>query len=67
MRRDHGARQPCRQELAIVRMATEGIHNKEIGGRLCLSVRTFENKLHAAYEKLGVEGRNELAEALRER
>jgi DNA-binding CsgD family transcriptional regulator len=27
-------------------------------------VRTVENKLHTAYEKLGVDGRAELAEAL---
>jgi len=32
--------------------------------RLYLSHRTVENKLHAVYEKLGVEGRAELAEAL---
>jgi DNA-binding CsgD family transcriptional regulator len=32
--------------------------------RLFLSHRTVENQLHAAYGKLGVQGRAELAQAL---
>jgi DNA-binding NarL/FixJ family response regulator len=35
-----------------------------IAERLYLSHRTVENKLYAVYEKLGVHGRAELAEAL---
>jgi DNA-binding CsgD family transcriptional regulator len=52
------------RELEIARLAAAGIPNKEIAARLYLSVRTVENKLHTAYEKLGVDGRAELAEAL---
>jgi DNA-binding CsgD family transcriptional regulator len=53
-----------RRELEIARLAAAGLSNKEIAQRLYLSHRTVENKLHAAYEKLGVEGRAELAQAL---
>jgi ATP/maltotriose-dependent transcriptional regulator MalT len=52
------------RELEIARLAAAGVSNKEIASRLFLSVRTVENKLHTAYEKLGVDGRAELADAL---
>ncbi len=52
------------RELEIARMAAAGLANKDIAARLYLSHRTVENKLHAVYEKLGVEGRASLAEAL---
>jgi DNA-binding CsgD family transcriptional regulator len=52
------------RELEIARLAAAGVANKEIAARLYLSVRTVENKLHASYEKLGVDRRAELAEAL---
>ncbi|MCW3034817.1 MAG: transcriptional regulator, LuxR family [Actinobacteria bacterium] len=52
------------RELEIARMAAAGLANKDIAARLYLSHRTVENKLHAVYEKLGVEGRAALAEAL---
>jgi DNA-binding CsgD family transcriptional regulator len=53
------------RELEIARLAAAGVPNKEIAARLFLSIRTVENKLHSAYEKLGVDGRVQLAEALR--
>ena len=40
------------------------VANKEIAARLYLSLRTVQNKLHCAYEKLGVEGRAEVVQAL---
>ena len=52
------------RELEIARLAASGLANKEIAARLYLSYRTVENRLHAAYEKLGVEGRSELIHAL---
>jgi DNA-binding CsgD family transcriptional regulator len=52
------------RELEIARLAAAGVSNKEIAARLFLSLHTVQNKLHAAYEKLGVDGRGELAAAL---
>ena len=52
------------RELEIARLAAAGVPNKEIAARLGLSLHTVQNKLHAAYEKLGVAGRSDLAQAL---
>ena len=52
------------RQLEIARLAAAGLANKEIAARLCLSHRTVENNLHAAYEKLGVAGRDGLARTL---
>ncbi|MGH3840914.1 MAG: LuxR C-terminal-related transcriptional regulator [Pseudonocardiaceae bacterium] len=52
------------RQLEIARLAAAGLANKEIAARLCLSHRTVENNLHAAYEKLGVTGRDGLARTL---
>jgi ATP/maltotriose-dependent transcriptional regulator MalT len=52
------------RELQIARLAATGLSNKDIAEALHLSPRTVENKLHSAYSKLGVRGRDELAEAL---
>jgi DNA-binding CsgD family transcriptional regulator len=52
------------RQLEIARFAAAGLANKEIAARLCLSHRTVENNLHAAYEKLGVAGRDGLARTL---
>jgi DNA-binding CsgD family transcriptional regulator len=52
------------RELEIARLAAAGATSKQIADGLCLSVRTVDNKLYAAYEKLGVGGRDELAAAL---
>jgi DNA-binding CsgD family transcriptional regulator len=52
------------RELEIARLAALGLANKQIAERLFLSYRTVENKLHAVYEKLGIERREQLTEAL---
>jgi DNA-binding CsgD family transcriptional regulator len=52
------------RELQIARLAATGLSNKDIAEALHLSPRTVENKLHTAYSKLGVRGRDELADAL---
>jgi ATP/maltotriose-dependent transcriptional regulator MalT len=54
------------RELEIARLAAAGVPNKEIAARLHLSLHTVQNRLHAAYERLGVQGRAELAKVLKD-
>jgi DNA-binding CsgD family transcriptional regulator len=54
-------------ELGAALQAAAGRTNKEIARDMYLSVRTVESHLQRAYEKLGISGRHELAEALRDR
>ncbi|RKT52873.1 helix-turn-helix transcriptional regulator [Saccharothrix australiensis] len=48
------------QELQVVRLAAEGLSNREIGAQLFLSPRTVGYHLYKAYPKLGVASRVEL-------
>ncbi len=50
------------RETAI--LAAGGRSNREIAEELYLSTRTVENRLQRVYEKLGIAGRTEVAEAL---
>jgi ATP/maltotriose-dependent transcriptional regulator MalT len=62
-----GARQPSSltaRERQIVRLASDGFSNREIGHRLGISTRTVETHLQHAYDKLGVTARSELSGAL---
>jgi DNA-binding CsgD family transcriptional regulator len=52
-------------ELDTAMQAAVGRTNKQIASDMQLSVRTVESHLQRAYEKLGVSGRHELADALR--
>lgn len=52
------------REIEVATMAAAGMSNREIAGRLTLSVRTVENQLQRAYAKLGVACRADLAGAL---
>lgn len=52
------------QELQIVRMAAEGMSNREIGQRLYLSHRTIGSHLYRAFPKLGVAARSQLRDVL---
>ncbi|MGV9923137.1 LuxR C-terminal-related transcriptional regulator [Nocardia rhamnosiphila] len=51
-------------ELAIARLAAQGLTNREIGQRLYLSHRTVSTHLHRIFPKLGVSSRTELAAVL---
>jgi len=53
-------------ELDAALQASAGRSNKEIASDMYLSVRTVESHLQRAYEKLGISGRHELADALRD-
>jgi ATP/maltotriose-dependent transcriptional regulator MalT len=56
-----------RREWEIVRMAAAGMSNEEIANQLVVSIRTVHNHLHQAYTKLGVHGRAELGDVLKDR
>jgi DNA-binding CsgD family transcriptional regulator len=53
-------------ELDTALHAASGSTDKQIAELMHLSVRTVENRLHRAYQKLGLSHRKELAEALRD-
>jgi DNA-binding CsgD family transcriptional regulator/tetratricopeptide (TPR) repeat protein len=48
------------QQRQIVRLASDGLTNRQIGDRLFLSPRTVSSHLYRSYPKLGVAGRNQL-------
>lgn len=54
-----------RREREVGELAATGLTNVEIADRLVLSVRTVENHLQRAYEKLGVRQRQHLSRAFR--
>ena len=49
------------RELDLVRLAASGLRNKDLAGRLGISVGTVKMHLHNVYRKLGVDGRVALA------
>lgn len=49
------------REIEIVRMVAQGLRNKTIAERLTIAEGTVKVHLHNVYEKLGVDGRLELA------
>ena len=51
-------------ELRVVRMAAEGLTNQRIADDLFVTLKTVEGHLAKAYRKLGVDGRQDLSEAL---
>ncbi len=51
-------------ELRTVRLAAEGRTNREIAHELYVTLKTVEGHLSRAYDKLGIERRSQLAEAL---
>jgi DNA-binding CsgD family transcriptional regulator len=55
-----GLRELTPQQRQIIRLAAEGLSNREIGQRLFLSPRTVASHLYRSFPKLGVAGRNQL-------
>lgn len=53
-------------ELDAALLASQGLSNRAIAGRLFLSVRTVEGQLQRCYEKLHISRRNDIAGALEE-
>jgi DNA-binding CsgD family transcriptional regulator len=51
-------------ETEVVRLASQGLSNAEIGGRRGCAGRTVANQLASAFSKLGVGSRAELAALL---
>jgi DNA-binding CsgD family transcriptional regulator len=58
------ARVLTKREREVARLAADGLTSKAIAARLGLAVRTVENHVQRAYEKLGVSDRTGLREAL---
>lgn len=54
------------REREVASLAGSGLSSQEIADRLFLSIRTVDNHLQKAYAKLGVNRRDQLAEALGE-
>jgi DNA-binding CsgD family transcriptional regulator len=48
------------RELQIAKLASQGMHNREIGERLGIAARTVDNHLRQAYRKLGIGSRGDL-------
>lgn len=62
----HTAAPLSRREREIALLAASGPSSKAIAARLHVSVRTVDNHLRIIYAKLGVSGRDGLADALRD-
>jgi DNA-binding CsgD family transcriptional regulator len=52
------------QQRQIVRMASDGLTNREIGDRLFLSPRTVSSHLYRSFPKLGVADRHQLRDVI---
>jgi DNA-binding CsgD family transcriptional regulator len=52
------------REREVALLAATGVSSKEIANRLIVSKRTIDSHLDRAYRKLGVTGRDQLADAL---
>ncbi len=52
------------QQRQIIRLASDGLTNREIADRLYLSPRTVSSHLYRSYPKLGVAGRHQLRDVI---
>ena len=53
-----------RRESEVAELAASGLQSSEIAERLHLSIRTVDTHLGRVYRKLGVAGRDELADVM---
>jgi DNA-binding CsgD family transcriptional regulator len=60
----HGPESLTPSERQIARLASQGITNRQIAQDLFVSIKTVETHLAAAFKKLSVSGRDQLADAL---
>ncbi|MFE5679888.1 LuxR C-terminal-related transcriptional regulator [Streptomyces erythrochromogenes] len=61
----HSATRLSERETEVALLASRGVSNKQMGADLHISLRTVENHLNRIYHKLGIDGRKDLAAALR--
>jgi DNA-binding CsgD family transcriptional regulator len=66
-RRPRAAGELTEAEQRVAQLAADGLSNKEIAGRLFVTVRTVEVHLKHAYAKLGIRSRTQLAGRLSQR
>jgi len=52
------------REMRVARLAAEGRSNREIAGELYVTLKAIEGHLAHAYAKLGIDGRDQLSQAL---
>jgi DNA-binding CsgD family transcriptional regulator len=52
------------QQRQIVRLASDGLTDREIGDRLFLSPRTVSSHLYRSYPRLGVASRHQLRDVI---
>ena len=52
------------QQRQIIRLASDGLTDREIGDRLFLSPRTVSSHLYRSYPKLGVASRHQLRDVI---
>ena len=55
------------RELEVAALLTDGLTNREIAGRLYISIRTVTSHLDHIYTKLGLSSRSDLADWFRTR
>ena len=54
------------REIHIIRLTAQGLHNKEIAAKLCISEGTVKVHLHNIYDKLNLNGRMALLRYVQE-
>ena len=54
-------REPSRRQLRLIKLVAQGLKNREIADKLGISHKVVKNYLGKIYEKIGVNGRLELA------